>query len=354
MKRNLKLILAYIVLIAFGNQAKSQTDITLIIKDLAGQQIDKIEAFDYSQIEMLNPKIADTIQLKFSKNTINCYVLRFHSQNKKANKQIWLDPGTVTVHGHLNRLNLIIDTVINAPVYYKINEFQNTYSKLLKKSDVSEMNQFLLTSFKEHADDPFSITIGIYYLMLNINSKENLAKLKTETDRQGNKFGWYITAPNLHDRLNTVLTLDKLDLKNFQFTSLENKMTNISLKGSDYTVINFWFEGCHPCEEEMPGFNKLVERYDEKDVNFLAIGLNSPKDIEDFLKRKPFNFDHIAYGEPLIRDTFKSVWGYPLTLVADKQMRIVFVDHGGPDDTTAITKIQKKLIQVIETALVSN
>lgn len=143
-------------------------------------------------------------------------------------------------------------------------------------------------------------------------------------------------------------------LPDFVATSLDGKTIDKNYFADRVSVINFWFEGCHPCEEEMPGFNKLVERYDEKEVNFLAIGRNSPKDIEDFLKRKPFNFDHIAYGEPLIRDTFHSMWGYPLTLVADKQMRIVFIDHGGPDDTTAITKIQKKLIPVIEKALASN
>lgn len=324
MKRNLKLILAYIVLIAFGNQAKSQTDITLIINDLAGQQIDKIEAFDYSQIEMLNPKIADTIQLKFSKNTINCYVLRFHSQNKIANKQIWLDPGTVTVHGHLNRLNLIIDTVINAPVYYKINEFQNTYSKLLKKSDVSEMNQFLLTSFKEHADDPFSITIGIYYLMLNINSKENLAKLKTETDRQGNKFGWYITAPNLYDRLNTVLTLDKLDLKNFQFTSLENKMTNISLKGSDYTVINFWFAGNRASLQQHQTIKPKWDALKAQHIDLLGVSIDQSFDQwAQYLNAANLPWQNLLESKENLLSDYLKIDNFPTYVILDKKGSLV-------------------------------
>ena len=140
-------------------------------------------------------------------------------------------------------------------------------------------------------------------------------------------------------------------LPDFVATSMDGKIIDKAYFENKVSVINFWFEGCHPCEEEMPGFNKLVERYESKPVTFLAIGRNSPKDITDFVARKPFNFDHIAYGEPIYRDTFQARWGYPLTLVADKDMKIVYASHGGADDTTAITKIQAALIPVIEEAL---
>jgi thiol-disulfide isomerase/thioredoxin len=143
-------------------------------------------------------------------------------------------------------------------------------------------------------------------------------------------------------------------LPDFVATTLEGKTIDKAYFENKVSVINFWFEGCHPCEAEMPGFNKLVERYQNKPVTFLAIGKNSPTDIKDFIVRKPFNFDHIAYGLPIIQDTFQAMWGYPLTFVADKDMRIVYASHGGADDTTAITKIQAALIPVIEDALAKN
>ncbi|MEO6132281.1 MAG: hypothetical protein ABIQ02_10570, partial [Saprospiraceae bacterium] len=82
----------------------------------------------------------------------------------------------------------------------------------------------------------------------------------------------------------------------------------------------------------MPYFNKLVETYKPKNVNFLAIGRNSPKDITDFLVAHPFNFEHIAYGEPIIVGNFKMTWGYPTTLVIDKHLIIIYATGGIVDE----------------------
>ena len=100
----------------------------------------------------------------------------------------------------------------------------------------------------------------------------------------------------------------------------------------------------------MPVFNKLVDQYKGQDINFLAIGRNSPTDIKDFLLRKPFNFDHIGYGEPIIMDTFQAVWGYPITFVANKDMKIVSIFRG-LGDATKVSDAQRKFTQVIDDAL---
>ena len=142
-------------------------------------------------------------------------------------------------------------------------------------------------------------------------------------------------------------------LPDFVATSLDGKTIDKNYFADKVSVINFWFEGCHPCEDEMPVFNKLVDRYKGQDVNFLAIGLNSPKDIKDFLQRSPFNFDHIAYGEPIIMDTFEMAWGYPITFVADNDMKIVSI-FNGLGDTTKVTDAQRKFTQVIDNALAAD
>jgi len=142
-------------------------------------------------------------------------------------------------------------------------------------------------------------------------------------------------------------------LPDFKATTIDGKEINKEYFTNKVCIINFWFEGCHPCEDEMPVFNKLVDRYKDQDVNFLAIGRNSPDDIEDFLLRSPFNFDHIGYGEPIIRDTFMSTWGYPITFVADKDMRIVSI-FKGLGDTTKVTDAQRKFTQVIDDALAAD
>jgi thiol-disulfide isomerase/thioredoxin len=140
-------------------------------------------------------------------------------------------------------------------------------------------------------------------------------------------------------------------LPSFSSVTMDNVKIDSSYFSDRVSVINFWFEGCQPCEAEMPGLNKLVEKYKTKEVNFLAIGRNSPKDISDFLLRKPFNFEHIAYGEPIIRGPFQCTWGYPVTIVVDRNSKIIYAESGGITDSTAIEIIQKKLIPVIDGAL---
>ncbi len=137
------------------------------------------------------------------------------------------------------------------------------------------------------------------------------------------------------------MTMDSVSIDSIY---LENKVT----------VINFWFIGCQPCEAEMPGLNMLVLKYKDQPVNFLAISRNSPTHIEDFLITNPFNFDHIAYGEPIIVGNFKASWGYPLNIVADRNNKIVYANSGGKTDSTAVEEIQRQLIPVIDEALKGN
>ncbi|MEP6647755.1 MAG: TlpA disulfide reductase family protein [Saprospiraceae bacterium] len=121
-------------------------------------------------------------------------------------------------------------------------------------------------------------------------------------------------------------------LPEFDGTTMDGKKIDKSYFEGKVSVINFWFEGCMSCEHEMPYFNTLVEKYKVKNVNFLAISLNSPKDITDFLVTHPYNFDHIAYGEPITAGNFKMTWGYPTTLVVDKHLKIIYTTGGVADE----------------------
>ena len=139
-------------------------------------------------------------------------------------------------------------------------------------------------------------------------------------------------------------------LPDFSTKTVDGKEINKSYFESKVSIINFWFIGCHACEDEMPVFNKLVEKYNTKNVNFLALSRNSPADIDTFLKEHPFNVDHVAYAEPLIVDVFHGRWGYPITMVADQKKKILLITRG-LGNTSEETESQKEFIQVIDDAL---
>lgn len=138
----------------------------------------------------------------------------------------------------------------------------------------------------------------------------------------------------------------------FKMYSLNgDTITHQSILGNP-TVINFWFIGCPPCEAEIPGFNILADKYKSKDVNFIAVGKNDPKYLEEFFKENPWNFTHIndPYSK-IINDTFQIKWGYPTTFILDKTGVIQDAFSGGPTDSTATEVLLSKVEPVLDKLL---
>ncbi len=117
--------------------------------------------------------------------------------------------------------------------------------------------------------------------------------------------------------------------KPFSITAMDGTVyTNESLKGK-VVVVNFWFIGCAPCEEEMPVLNKLVEKYKNQEVVFLGVSFNKKAALETFLETKDFDYQIIPEGISLINDY--KVISYPDHLVIDKQSVIQHKGGMGKD-----------------------
>jgi|GEM_PF-2364851 len=92
-------------------------------------------------------------------------------------------------------------------------------------------------------------------------------------------------------------------------------------------VINWWSTGCMPCRMEMPGLNKLVEKYKGKNVEFLSI-LSDKKNSAEFFKERKFDYIH-GYGneeiEKLLGGTF------PRNIILSKDGIILHNMTGGSE-----------------------
>lgn len=60
-------------------------------------------------------------------------------------------------------------------------------------------------------------------------------------------------------------------------------------------VVNFWGSWCPPCVEEMPMLARLSDELKSKNVIFVGIGIDSPSNIREFLKKMPIPYQ-IAIG----------------------------------------------------------
>ncbi len=113
--------------------------------------------------------------------------------------------------------------------------------------------------------------------------------------------------------------------------NLENingsKITLNSLKG-EIVFINLWFTACAPCIDEMPALNALREEYKDK-VKFIAITFDGKIQIEKFLNKREFNFEHLGNAGIFLRETLKNK-NYPKNIILDREGNISYVNNGIP------------------------
>ena len=107
-------------------------------------------------------------------------------------------------------------------------------------------------------------------------------------------------------------------------------------------VINFWYINCGPCIVEMPYLNDLVNKYQNEDVQFLALSFDTVLDIKSFLQKTDFIYEHGSISRSLMYD-FTPV--SPGHFIVDKDGIIRDIIIGAPRNTEIIFD---KLVNLIE------
>ena len=148
----------------------------------------------------------------------------------------------------------------------------------------------------------------VYKVLSEIERKQQAIEQKVEITNKRKKY-----------KLQEGTVLKELNFKD----SNGNNFTLDSLKGK-VIVLNFWFIGCKPCVEEIPDLNRIQEKFKDKDVVFLAVTFDSKKKLEEFVKKKPFNFTLVPDNMKIIRQFY--VNSYPTTILIDKDRKIHLVD----------------------------
>jgi cytochrome c biogenesis protein CcmG, thiol:disulfide interchange protein DsbE len=129
----------------------------------------------------------------------------------------------------------------------------------------------------------------------------------------------------------------------------QGKINNDSLKGK-VVLINFWFEGCHPCLEEFGALNELAEKLKgNKDFEFISFTWDNAETIKRVKEKYQLQFK-VFYSKECSRLNLK--FGYPTTIILDRQGIIKYLVCGGSLDpekarefvmTTLLPKVQQEL-----------
>jgi len=143
------------------------------------------------------------------------------------------------------------------------------------------------------------------------------------------------------------------DIFKFEGKTLSGKMLNSEDIEGKIAVIYFWFIACPPFIEELEELNKLVEKYAEENVEFIALTFESEKDLNEyFIPHYEFKFDIIPSCGPLIIEELNHPFGFPTAFVVNKQGKISKLFVGGSADRQeAKENMQSAFIPAIEKCL---
>lgn len=112
------------------------------------------------------------------------------------------------------------------------------------------------------------------------------------------------------------------DLPDFKGVNVNNKLfLSSSLKG-EIIIINFWFEACPPCVKEIPELNKLVAKYGQSGVRFIAITYDLPKKAKKFQKKSGYKYEIVSLTKDEIRK-LNINHGYPTNILIGKHGMII-------------------------------
>jgi len=110
-------------------------------------------------------------------------------------------------------------------------------------------------------------------------------------------------------------------LPDFSVKDLQgHSLSSADLRGK-VVLLDFWATWCQPCKKEMPGYQKLADRYRARGLVVIGFKFDTMRDAED-----PLQFAHkIGVRYPLavatedVKQKFGGIEGLPTTMIYDRQ-----------------------------------
>ncbi|MBK8946454.1 MAG: TlpA family protein disulfide reductase [Ignavibacteriae bacterium] len=186
---------------------------------------------------------------------------------------------------------------------------------------------FFRINFEKIDDNLFRSAIN-----LNTENEDLLSKLILQIDLEQKqlKYKWENT-DSANIKYPTIIQEYKLKVgKTFPIVKIETQEGNWTNENNNKIIlINWWATSCIPCIEEIPGLNKLVEKYKNESVEFLSI-IWDAENLDKFLSKHKFNYLHgysSEYLTSLLGETF------PRNIIINRNGDILYNKLGATKDT---------------------
>jgi peroxiredoxin len=117
--------------------------------------------------------------------------------------------------------------------------------------------------------------------------------------------------------------------KNFQLSTPDNRPLSLSDFKGKVVFLNFWATWCKPCEEEMPGMERLYRQYRDKGLVVLAIAEDAEGAavVNAFMKKHNLTFP-VGLDPKMTVAGLYGVWAVPSTFIIDRNGHRAFFANG--------------------------
>jgi thiol-disulfide isomerase/thioredoxin len=98
------------------------------------------------------------------------------------------------------------------------------------------------------------------------------------------------------------------------------EISSANLRGK-VVLIDFWATWCQPCKKEMPGYQKLLDRYGQRGFFVIGFKFDTMIDTEDpvlFARKIGVRYP-LAVAPDELKQKFGGIEGLPTTMLYDRQ-----------------------------------
>ncbi len=130
---------------------------------------------------------------------------------------------------------------------------------------------------------------------------------------------------------------------------IEDVVNSYSAKNDTVYIVNFWATFCKPCNEEIPDFIRIVDKYKNQKVKLLLVSLDLPSYVPArlpaFIKKNNYKTNHVWLNEtdadrfcPMIDPKWSGA--IPATIIVNNNtgFKKFFGDQVTPDEFEATVK----------------
>lgn len=135
----------------------------------------------------------------------------------------------------------------------------------------------------------------------------------------------------------------------FSVQSLEGETVSLDQLQGKVVVLTFWSTRCAICHSEIPKLNQVVDKYNGKDVVFLALTMENEAKVNPYLKKNPFNYKILPNGFGVVLKYANMTkdgginMGFPSYFLINKQGAIKLRAEGWDKATSLDVQISRLL-----------